>query len=124
MNQEITVLVIEDDEFTRRATLKLLSCQGFTTIGAEDGEIGIEMIRQFLPEIILCDINMPRLNGFEVLKKVRQDPATANIPFIFLTANICEQDIAYALALGADCYLKKPITLDGLLEAILMQFEK
>ena len=107
MYEKITILVIEDDEFVREITLRFLIHQGFTTIGAENGEVGIELIRQLLPEVILCDINMLRLNGFEVLKRVRQDPATANTPFIFLTANTSEEDIAYGLALGADCYLKK-----------------
>lgn len=123
MYKKITILVIEDDEFVREITLKILMHKGFTAIGAEDGEAGIELIRQLLPEVILCDINMPRLNGFEVLKQVRQDPTMANTPFIFLTANTSEEDIAYGLALGADCYLKKPITLAGLLEAIASQFK-
>ena len=123
MYEAITILVIDDDEFIRKSILKFLTHQGFTVIGAEDGEVGIELIRQLLPEIILCDVNMPRLNGFEVLKKVRQDLTTANIPFIFLTANTSEESITYGLALGADCYLKKPITLTGLLEALSSQFE-
>lgn len=123
MYKAITILVIDNDEFTRKSILKFLTYQGFTAIGAEDSEVGIELIRQLVPEVILCDINILRLNGFEVLKKVRQDPTTENIPFIFLTANTSEESITYGLALGADCYLKKPITLAGLLEALSSQFE-
>lgn len=77
------ILVIEDDAITRNLFLEVLEAQGFDTIGAEDGLAGIEQAQKHLPDLVICDIQMPDMDGYSVLTTLRQDPDTAIIPFIF-----------------------------------------
>ncbi len=112
------VLVIEDEEILRESILNILEIEGVNAIGAEDGRSGLQMAKEFVPDLILCDVRMPELNGYEVLRALRQDPIVANIPFIFLTAESIQNVVPQGQMLGANGYLAKPFTTAELLEAI------
>lgn len=102
------ILVIEDDLATRENTLDTLELEGFEVVGAKNGQIGVKMAREHLPDLILCDIQMPLLDGYGVLLMLRSDPQTATIPFIFLTGMSDRSDLRQGMDLGADDYVTKP----------------
>ena len=112
------ILVIEDEPQMRKNILTILVMEGFDALGAENGRLGLEMIQTHQPDLILCDVMMPELDGYAVLKALRADPATAEIPFVFLTAKGERGDFRAGMNLGADDYLTKPVVLDDLLKAI------
>jgi len=118
------ILVIEDDPFIREPLLELLELEGYSVLGAENGKIGVEQAQEHLPDLILCDVTMPQLDGYEVLRTLRQHTATAAIPFIFLTARGAKTDFRYGMVLGADDYLTKPCDANELLTAINSRFSK
>jgi DNA-binding NtrC family response regulator len=113
-----TVLVIEDDALVRGNILDLLEAEGYRGIGAADGERGVELAVQHLPELVICDVAMPGIDGFEVYELLCAQPATAVIPFIFLSARADRADVRRGMALGADDYLTKPFTRTELLDSI------
>lgn len=119
-----TILVIEDERLTRSSLISFLQSEGFTTLEATDGHMGIELAKNHLPDLIICDILMPELDGYDVLTTLQIDPKTANIPFIFLTVTATEEGWQQSIELGADDYLSKPITSDKLRAAIAAQLEK
>ena len=112
------VLVIEDDEVLRESILDILKTRNFDVIGAEDGLRGLQLAQEFVPDLILCDVRMPKLDGYEVLQAIRQDPKTAAIPLIFLTAETIQNVVGKGQNLGANGYLIKPFSTAELLEAI------
>ena len=118
------ILVIEDEALTRDMYRDSLEAEGFQTLGAEDGLTGIEQARQHLPNLVLCDVVIPKLDGYEVLSQLRQDATTATIPFIFVTAKIGKADRRQGMSLGADDYLTKPSTVEELLETISARLKK
>lgn len=118
------ILVIEDERAIRLNLLKLLSVEGFQSIGAENGNRGVELAKLEHPDLIICDILMPELDGYGVLKALQQDPFTATIPFIFLSAKADRADWRQGMKLGADDYLTKPFTRADLLEAIASRLQK
>jgi two-component system sensor histidine kinase/response regulator len=118
------ILVIEDQEAIRTNILELLDAEGYSVMGAENGRVGVLLACEFLPEVIVSDIIMPELDGYGVLAELRQDPATATIPFIFLTAKADKIDLRQGMNLGADDYLIKPFTQHELLEAISVRLDK
>jgi YesN/AraC family two-component response regulator len=118
------ILVIEDDAVTRNLFLEVLEAQGFDTIGAEDGVAGIQKAKEHLPDLVICDIQMPDMDGYTVLARLRQDPHTAIIPFIFLTGSNTQTDVRKGMELGADDYLTKPSSIEDLLRAIAVRLEK
>ena len=118
------ILVIEDDNVTRNLYLKGLEAKGFDTIGADTGVAGIQQAQEHIPDLVICDITMPDMDGYSVLATLRQDPVTAIIPFIFLTGSSTKADVRKAMELGADDYLTKPSTLDELLRAIAIRLQK
>ncbi|HVO70704.1 MAG TPA: ATP-binding protein, partial [Aggregatilineaceae bacterium] len=93
-------------------------------IGAENGVLGVEMARKHLPDLIVCDIMMPQLDGYGVLLALRSEPATCMIPFIFLTAKADRKHIRYGMELGADDYVTKPFTHDEFIGAIYSRLER
>ncbi|NET54634.1 MAG: diguanylate cyclase [Symploca sp. SIO2E6] len=119
-----TILVIEDQQAIRSNLLKILSHVGFQTIGAENGLEGVELANNHLPDLIVCDIMMPDMDGYDVLQELLQDPGTAKIPFIFLTAKADKSDIREGMNLGADDYLTKPFTSDELIDTVLARLAK
>jgi len=118
MSDPIKVLVIEDEAEMRRNLLTVLHMEKFRATGAENGRVGVELVRKDPPDIILCDVMMPEMDGHGVLQALRKDPATAGIPFIFLTAKGEKSDVRSGMNLGADDYLTKPIAKADLLGAI------
>ncbi len=118
------ILVIEDETVVRANILEILDSDDFEAIGAENGRIGVELAKKYIPDLILCDIMMPELDGYGVLDALRKDPATAAIPFIFLTAKADKGDLRHGMNLGADDYLTKPFRRQELLKAIATRLEK
>jgi YesN/AraC family two-component response regulator len=125
VEQEMTkVLVIENEEQTREILLEFLEIEGFETIGAENGLVGVEKAHTYLPDIAICDIAMPKLDGYGVLKTLRQNLDTAIIPLIFLTGKNSQQEQRKGMELGASDYLIKPFTPEELLGAITAQLKQ
>ncbi len=118
------ILIIEDEPFMRDNLADILELEHFQPLLASDGRQGIEAARRERPDLILCDVLMPGLDGYEVLAALRQDEATARIPFIFLTAKGDRPDIRAGMNLGADDYLVKPVPVDDLLAAIEARLER
>src|SRR6266699_6878252 len=109
------ILVIDDDSAMLTLTVKALQARGLQTVTADNGVAGLEMAKKHLPDLIVCDIQMPQLNGYETLAALRQDPATAVIPFIFLTGMTERTQVRQGMGLGADDYLTKPFTVQELI---------
>jgi len=118
------ILVIEDEEILRTNTLQILKFEDFDTLEAKNGPMGLLLAQEQLPDLILCDILMPELDGYGVLAALQQNPATAAIPFIFLTAKADKTDLRQGMQLGADDYLTKPFTADELVGAITTRLLK
>ncbi|MBI5218224.1 MAG: response regulator [Bacteroidia bacterium] len=118
------VLVIEDDPILRDNTVEFLKEEGFETFAAKDGAEGVQMALEIIPDIILCDISMPKMDGYEVFKTLQSIPSTSAVPFIFLTAKIQRDDIRLGMQLGVDDYITKPYSYDDLLTSIQVRLEK
>lgn len=118
------ILVIEDEEAIRENILELLTAQDFEALGVENGYKGIQAARENKPDLIICDITMPEIDGYGVLQALRTDSATAMIPFIFLTALTDKINTRKGMELGADDYLTKPCRPTELLNAIATRLEK
>ena len=116
-----TILVIEDDYVIRENILKILKAEGFDVMGAENGMQGLSLAMSNLPDVILCDVLMPELNGYGVLMALRANPATATVPFVFLTGKADRAEIRQGMELGADDYLTKPFTKAELVGAIALE---
>lgn len=119
-----TILLIEDNLSIRETILEMLTQEDFTVIEAENGKIGVELALKYLPDLILCDVIMPELDGYGVLEQLRQNVVTSTIPFIFLTALSDKIDTRKGMELGADDYLTKPCSLKAVLKAIDTQLQK
>jgi DNA-binding NarL/FixJ family response regulator len=118
------VLVIEDEPAMRANLRDILEMENFQPLLASNGSEGIATAKRELPDLILCDVMMPGKDGYEVLAALRADPATARIPFVFLTAKGQREDVRAGMNLGADDYLIKPVKVDDLLEAIAARLER
>jgi YesN/AraC family two-component response regulator len=118
------ILVIEDQARTRNLFLASLKMEGFDAIGAENGVLGVQRAQEQLPDLVICDVKMPELDGYGVLRTLRQNPVTAIIPFIFLTAKTTKTELRQGMELGADDYLTKPCKVEELLAAIATRLEK
>ena len=118
------ILVIEDEESVRENILDLLEAESFEILAAANGKIGIDLAVSEVPDLILCDLMMPNIDGYEVLKKLNLQAATATIPFVFLTARTAKSDVRKGMNLGADDYLTKPFTRSELLNAVVSRLEK
>ena len=118
MSETISILVIEDDNSIRENITEILLYEEFQVDTAPNGEIGIEKAREIEPDLILCDVNMPGIDGHGVIQALREIPALAATPFIFLTALGDRKDVREGMELGADDYLTKPFKTADLLRAI------
>ncbi|RZK36390.1 MAG: response regulator [Pedobacter sp.] len=118
------VLIIEDNDDIREGTAEVLELAGYQPITAKHGKVGVEMALQHHPDIILCDIMMPELDGYGVLYLLSKNPKTANIPFIFITAKSERGDMRKGMEMGADDYLTKPFDDIELFKAIESRFKK
>jgi CheY-like chemotaxis protein len=116
-----TVLVIEEQPLLRDNIIDLLEASYLKTLTAEDGVKGVDLAKTYQPNLILCEVRIPELDGYSVLKTLRQDPETAEIPLILLSTMRTETDLLLAKELGANGYFVKPFASKELLEAIQMQ---
>ena len=112
------ILVIEDEPEMRRNLVTILRLEGFQPVAAANGREGVELARRELPDLVLCDVMMPELDGHSVLRELHSDPATMQVPFIFLTARGEKADVRGGMNLGADDYLTKPVDKADLLRAV------
>src|SRR5690348_3314554 len=118
------ILVVEDAQSLRKDILEMLGFEGFHAIGAENGLIGVQRAREFLPDLVICDIMMPEMDGYGVLEELRKDATTATIPFIFLTARTDRTDMRQGMELGADDFLTKPFHAVELLATVRTRLRK
>jgi DNA-binding response OmpR family regulator len=118
------VLIIEDQPQVRANISQILTLEGFETLTAADGEAGLKLATQHHPDLILCDIMMPSVSGYQVVKRLREQPDTLDIPFIFLTAKAKREDLRQGMDLGADDYITKPFTPQELLQAIRSRLDR
>jgi DNA-binding response OmpR family regulator len=118
------VLIIEYNKDVRENTADILELANYNVSTAENGKIGVDLAKRLLPDVIVCDIMMPELDGYEVLQTLSRDSKTARIPFIFLTAKTEKTDMRKGMNLGADDYLTKPFSETELLEAIECRLKK
>lgn len=118
------ILVIEDEARSRNLFVSCLQAEGYDTLVANNGVAGLQIAQQKLPDLVLCDILMPQLDGYGVLNKLRQNKTTAIIPFIFLTAKGTKSELRQGMKLGADDYLVKPLTADELIEAVVARLAR
>lgn len=119
-----TILIIDDNEDIRENTAEILSLGGYRTVTAENGKKGVEAALSERPDLIVCDIMMPELDGYGVLHLVRKNTDTQNIPFIFLTAKTERADFRKGMEMGADDYITKPFDDIELLNAIEIRLKK
>ncbi|WRH68311.1 MAG: EAL domain-containing protein [Planktothrix sp. GU0601_MAG3] len=118
------ILVIEDEDLIRDNIIELLETENFGVFNAKNGKIGLQLAIQHQPDLILCDVMMPEIDGYGVLVALQKNPVTATIPFIFLTANSGVSDLRKGMQLGADDYLTKPFTPKELLKTIMIRLGK
>lgn len=128
INRSITamkkILVIEDESLIRESVIEVLELQGYKCIEAANGREGIIAAQKHQPDLILCDIKMPEMNGHEVLIALREDPSISSIPFIFLSALVDKKDFRTGMELGADDYITKPFTNPDLLKSVETRLKK
>src|SRR5215470_9668067 len=118
------ILVIEDEPEMRRNLTTVLRLEKFDPLDAENGRIGVEMAKKEKPDLILCDVMMPEMDGYGVIAALRAEAVTVATPFIFLTAKGEKPDIRAGMNLGADDYLTKPVAKADLLAAIRTRLER
>ena len=112
------ILVIEDDDMMRSTLFEILELEDFNVVSAGDGLLGLRLGKEMQPDLIICDLNIPIINGYGVLQRLRENSTTANIPLIFLTSDSNPESRQRAMQLGANSYLTKPVTISKLLETI------
>jgi len=118
------ILVIDDEEWLREMVQMALEQRGFEVLLAENGAIGIDLARKELPDLVLCDVNMAKVDGYLTLASLRNDAVTATIPFILMTGLADQAGMRHGMELGADDYLPKPFTLDALYAAVEARLRK
>lgn len=118
------ILVIDDDEGSRRMTAMMLSKSGYDVTEAANGRSGLNLAREQLPDLVLSDVNMEGLDGYDFLQQLRSLPATSSIPVILMTGAPDEQTVRHGMVLGADDYLAKPLEVQSLLETIRVRLER
>jgi len=123
-NQNVKILLVEDDKALAITISNLLRVKGYEVTHAGDGAMGIQKAFEILPDLILCDISMNEINGYDVFNVLKESSATAMIPFVFLTAKSEIKDIRFGMQLGADDYIVKPFEYDELLTSIATRLHK
>lgn len=113
------ILLIEDNLEIRENTAEMLSLYGYDVTTAENGTIGLEIARQMVPDLILCDIMMPGTDGYGVFQGLKTHGPTSEIPFIFVTASVEKRDIKAGLDLGANGYIRKPFEIEDLIAEVV-----
>jgi DNA-binding response OmpR family regulator len=114
-----SILVIDDTEDIRNLVAAVLTNYGFTVREAANGQLGVQMMAEEKPDLVICDVNMPGMGGYETLSAVRESSQTATIPFILMTGLVSRDGFRRGMVGGADDYLVKPFTPDELIEAVM-----
>lgn len=112
------ILIIEDNTDIRENLEEYLMLCDFDVMIAQDGEVGLSKIQEKHPHLILCDIAMPKMDGFQVLEQIKSDKKTATIPFVFITSSAQKKDLEKGMSVGADAYLTKPFQMQELTKVI------
>lgn len=120
MKRRSRILVIDDETAVRENVMRFLQLEGYLPSEAGDGERGIQMALRSPPDLVLCDLMMPGIDGFGVLARLRAEPATAGVPFVFLTASADMEDARVGFLMGANEYVTKPFSL-AVLGAVIAQ---
>jgi DNA-binding response OmpR family regulator len=117
------ILLIDDDEMLRDCVAKTLnsSSKDMQVISVGNGRVGLQLAQELQPDLIVCDLNMPEVSGYDVLARIRRDEMTANIPFIFLTGESSFDKCDRGLELGANQYLTKPFAVSEFLKAVKLE---
>lgn len=119
-----TILIVDDVPDVLENAGDLLELEGYDVLRANDGIEGIDIAREHQPDLIICDVNMPGLNGYDVIEALRSDITTATIPFIFLSANTLPEHIRMGMVYGADDYVTKPFTRDQLISRVQSRLKR
>ncbi len=117
------IFVIEDDEILRENLETLLEIEGYKAFSSDEGKAGLALIKELLPDLIICDIMLPDTDGYEIAKELKNDETTRYIPFIFLTARSEMKDLRIGMNLGADDYLAKPYDAKELLNVVKLRLD-
>jgi two-component system, sensor histidine kinase and response regulator len=118
------ILVIDDEQWLREMVLMALQQKGYEVLEAENGVAGVEIAQKVLPDLILCDVNMDKMDGYLALASLRSDPTTESIPFILMTGLADNAGMRHGMELGADDYLPKPFSIDALYAAVETRLRK
>lgn len=113
-----TILVIDDNEDYRANVMEALEFENYAVLGATNGLVGLQMIHQYAPDLIICDLDMPVMDGIQVLRAIKADPVHANIPFIVASGRADATTVQTIRDLGSDTYLTKPVTISKFLTII------
>lgn len=113
-----TILIIDDNSAIREMLTRVLQVNGHTTLEAENGEVGVQLANQWMPDVILCDAIMPEMNGIETVTTLHQSPATRSIPVVMMSGSISEAQLKEALSMGAVDFLSKPFTIEELRQSL------
>jgi CheY-like chemotaxis protein len=116
-NRKVNILVVEDDEYSRDALAHLLVAEGYNAESAQDGEAGLIKARETRPDVIVLDLNLPGMDGNQVIGRIREDESLASIPILVVTGDE-DKKAQEAVKSGANAYLTKPLELDALINAI------
>jgi CheY-like chemotaxis protein len=118
------ILVIDDKEDIRTLIKAVLGNYGFNVLEAASGQMGVQMLREQKPDLVVCDVNMPGMDGYETLDAVRESSTTAPIPFILMTGLVSRDGFRRGMVCGADDYLVKPFTTDELIESVMSRLAR
>lgn len=112
------ILIIEDQAAMRRNIALMLEMEGYEVLTAENGRVGLKLALEKRPDLVICDVMMPEMDGHQVVQALRADPSMATVAFVFLTARSDQGDVRIGMNYGADDYLVKPVGRDDLLAAV------
>jgi len=121
---DVHILYVEDNPANRMLVKRVLEAEGFCVIEAVDGPSGLEIAAQTQPDLILLDINLPEIDGYELAKRFRDTPGLQQVPILAVTANVMKGDRERTLAAGCDGYIQKPIDIDRLPEQVKTALQK
>jgi len=113
-----TILIVEDDPLSMRLTVDLLGVNGFNALSCGDGKSALDILKDKIPDLILLDINLPKMNGFELHKKIREDSRFDNVKIVAVSASAMKEDEERIRRAGFDDFVPKPIDIKGLLGKI------
>ena len=116
--KDYTVLVVEDNAVNRKITVDLLQVHGYKSIVAEDGYAGLEMAQSRAPDLILMDVQLPSIDGYEITRRLKAEDATKHIPIVIITSFAMKGEEKLAIQAGASAYLSKPIDIHQLIETV------